>query len=117
MTSARWFGGIFLSIAAGLTPPLAAQLQTDVPPPVAGAKLVTVEHIKVDGPAMEGNLEGDAVDREVFAFLPPSYTQEKPGAIRSSTLCMASPSALSSGPACSLCTLQILRERLSVDSQ
>lgn len=42
---------------------------------------MTVEHIKVDGPAMEGNLEGDAVDRDVFAFLPPSYTQEKPGAI------------------------------------
>jgi enterochelin esterase-like enzyme len=77
MTNARWFGGILLAIAAGLAPQLAAQLQTDVPPPVAGAKPLTVEHIKVHGAALEGNLEGDAVDRDVFVFLPPSYTKEK----------------------------------------
>jgi hypothetical protein len=52
-------------------------LQTDVPPLVAGAKPVTVEHIKVHGTALEGNLEGDAVDRNVFVFLPSSYAQEK----------------------------------------
>ena len=52
-------------------------MQTDVPPPVAGAKPVTVEHIKVHGTALEGNLERDAVDRDVFVFLPPSYAQEK----------------------------------------
>jgi len=77
MTSARCFGGILLVIAAGLAPQLAAQLQTDVPPPVAGAKPVIVEHIKVHGTALEGNLEGDAVDRDVFVFLPPSYGQGK----------------------------------------
>ena len=77
MTSARLFGGFLLAIAAGLAPQLAAQLQTDVPPPVAGAKPLTVEHIKVHGMALEGNLEGDAVDRDVFVFLPPSYAQEK----------------------------------------
>ena len=70
MTSARVFGGILLAIAAGLAPQLAAQLQTDVPPPIAGAKPVMVEHIKVHGTALEGNLEGDAVDRDVFVFLP-----------------------------------------------
>ena len=43
MTSAKWFGGILLTIAAGLAPQLAAQVQTDVPPAVAGAKPVTVE--------------------------------------------------------------------------
>ena len=32
-----------------------------------------VEHIKVHGTALEGNLEGDAVDRDVIVFLPPSY--------------------------------------------
>ncbi len=42
MTSAKWFGGILLAIAAGLAPQLAAQLRTDVPPPVAGTKPVTV---------------------------------------------------------------------------
>src|SRR5437899_1173366 len=36
-----------------------------------------VEHIKVHGTALEGNLEGDAADRDVFWFLPPSYAQEK----------------------------------------
>jgi hypothetical protein len=86
-----------LAIAAGLAPQLAAQLQTDVPPPVAGAKPVTVEHIKVHGVALEGNLEGDAVDRDVFVFLPPSYAQENPGAIQLSMLCTVSPSALSNG--------------------
>jgi pimeloyl-ACP methyl ester carboxylesterase len=76
MTTAKLFGGILLAIAAGLAPQLAAQLQTDVPPPVAGAKPVTVEHIRAHGVALEGNLEGDAVDRDVFVFLPPSYAQE-----------------------------------------
>jgi hypothetical protein len=52
---------------------------------VPGANPVTVEHIKVHGAALEGNLEGDAVDRDVFVFLPPSYaTAEAPGAIPSS---------------------------------
>jgi enterochelin esterase-like enzyme len=77
MTSAKWFRGILLASAAGLAPHLAAQVQTDVPPLVAGAKPVTVEHIKVHGTALEGNLEGDAVDRDVFVFLPPSYAQDK----------------------------------------
>jgi enterochelin esterase-like enzyme len=77
MTNVKWFGGILLTIAAGLAPQLAAQVQTDVPPPVAGAKPVTVEHIKIHGTALEGNLEGDAADRDVFVFLPPSYSPEK----------------------------------------
>jgi hypothetical protein len=53
--------------------PLSAQMQTIVPPPVPGAKPVSVEHIKIHGTALEGNLEGDAVDRDVIVFLPPSY--------------------------------------------
>ena len=56
---------------------LSAQVQTDVPPVVPGAKPLTVEHVKVHGAALEGNLEGDAVDRDVFVFLPPSYAKEK----------------------------------------
>src|SRR5580658_9536316 len=77
MIRAKWFGGILIAIAAGLAPQLAAQVQTDVPPPVAGAKPVTVEHIKIHGAVLEGNLEGDAADRDVFVFLPPSYAQDK----------------------------------------
>ena len=55
----------------------AAQVQTNIPDPVPGAKPVKVEHIKVHGTALEGNLEGDAVDRDVIVFLPPSYEKEK----------------------------------------
>jgi len=54
-----------------------AQVQTIVPPVVPGAKPVAVEHIKVHGTALEGNLEGDAVDRDVLVFLPPGYATQK----------------------------------------
>lgn len=56
---------------------IAAQVQTVVPPIVAGAKPVAVEHIKIHGTALEGNLEGDAVDRDVIVFLPPGYSKDK----------------------------------------
>jgi S-formylglutathione hydrolase FrmB len=53
------------------------QVQTIVPPVIPGAKPVTVENIKIHGAALEGNLEGDAVDRDVIVFLPPSYAKDK----------------------------------------
>src|SRR5581483_8238333 len=65
-----------LVMAAALAVSLSAQVKTDVPAPVPGAKPVSVEHIKVHGAALEGNLEGDAVDRDVLVFLPPSYAKE-----------------------------------------
>src|SRR6201996_5924467 len=55
---------------------VSAQVQIIVPPLVPGAKPVTVEHIKIHGTALEGNLEGEAVDRDVIVFLPPSYQKE-----------------------------------------
>ena len=58
-------------------PWLTAQVQTIVPEVVSGAKPVTVEHIKIHGAALEGNLEGDAVDRDAIVFLPPSYGKDK----------------------------------------
>src|SRR5690348_17266501 len=64
-----------LALATILAPRLAAQVQTDVPPQVPGAKPVALERIKVHGVALEGNLEADAVDHDVFVFLPPSYAQ------------------------------------------
>lgn len=54
-----------------------AQAKTEVPPVVPGAPQVTVEHIKIHSPSLEGNLEGDAVDRDVIVFLPPSYSKDK----------------------------------------
>jgi S-formylglutathione hydrolase FrmB len=57
--------------------PGCAQVQTDVPPAIPGAKPVTVEHIRIHGTSLEGNLEGEAVNRDVFVFLPPSYNRAK----------------------------------------
>lgn len=68
---------VTLAITVAIGRPLAAQVQTDIPPVVPGAKAMTVEHIKVHGTALEGNLERDAVDRDVFVFLPPSYAEEE----------------------------------------
>src|SRR4051795_4133708 len=66
---------LLLSIAIGIHLP--AQVQTEVPAVIPGAKPATVEHIKIHGAALEGNLEGDAVDRDVIVFLPPSYQADK----------------------------------------
>jgi S-formylglutathione hydrolase FrmB len=65
------FCTLFVAIA-----PAIAQVQTNVPDVVPGAKPVKVELIKVHGAALEGNLEGDAVDRDVIVFLPPSYERD-----------------------------------------
>jgi enterochelin esterase-like enzyme len=67
---------LFTLALSVLCPQLPAQVQTDVPQPVPGAKPVSMEHIKVHAASLEGNLEKDAVDRDVFVFLPPSYAQE-----------------------------------------
>ena len=44
-----------------------------VPAPVAGARPVGVDHIKVHSRALEGNLEGESADRDVIVYLPPDY--------------------------------------------
>lgn len=77
MINKKFFCAVTLAMAISLSVAVAAQVQTEVPAVVPGAKPVTVEHIKVHGAALEGNLEGDAVDRDVFVFLPPSYAKEK----------------------------------------
>jgi enterochelin esterase-like enzyme len=73
------FGALVIALA--LTVPCArsalAQAKTEVPPLVPGVKPVTAEHIKIHGTALEGNLEGDDVDRDVIVFLPPSYAADK----------------------------------------
>lgn len=65
------------AVAVALCSFAAAQVQTEVPPVIPSAKPVTVEHIKIHGASLEGNLEGDAVDRDVIVFLPPSYQKDK----------------------------------------
>jgi enterochelin esterase-like enzyme len=50
-----------------------AQVKTNVPDPVPGARPATVERIKVRGAALQGNLERNAEDRDVLVILPPGY--------------------------------------------
>src|SRR6185312_4166274 len=70
--------GMLALLATLLAVPAArAQMKTELPPAVPGAKPVSVEQIKVHSPAIAGNLEGESADSDVFVFLPPGYDQEK----------------------------------------
>lgn len=62
---------VVLASSAGFS-----QVKTTVPDVVREARPATVERIAIHGKALEGNLEGDAVDRTVLVFLPPSYARE-----------------------------------------
>ena len=66
-----WIGGLtmILYVALALTLGLA---QTNAP-----TNNGTVEHITVHGKSLEGNLEGDSPDRDVFVYLPPSYATNR----------------------------------------
>ncbi len=77
MKTTKLFIGCAITLAVASGSLLAAQVQAIVPDVAAGAKPVTVEHIKIHGTALEGNLEGDAVDRDVIVFLPPGYQKNK----------------------------------------
>lgn len=72
---ARDRAGLFLMTALWLAAPVwaLAQVATPSPPRVAGAKPTVVERIMVHSGAVEGNLEGESADREVFVVLPPGY--------------------------------------------
>ena len=59
-----------------LAGPAFGQAKTNLPDPVAGAKAAPVDHVKIHGKALEGNLEGDAVDRDAVVILPPSYASQ-----------------------------------------
>lgn len=77
MNITKLFFACAFAIAIAPATQATGQVQTNVPDPVPGAKPATVEHIKVHGAALEGNLEGDAVDRDVIVFLPPGYANDK----------------------------------------
>lgn len=77
MIIAKYFRAATLVLMIALTLPLTAQVKTEAPPVAPGAKPVRVERIKIHGTALEGNLEGNAVDRDVLVFLPPSYDKQK----------------------------------------
>ncbi len=77
ISAARGRGWARLACAAAIAlaaPTMAAaQVTTNAPPLVAGAKPVTLQRIKVHAPSIEGNLEGETADRDVLVFLPPGY--------------------------------------------
>jgi len=77
MRIVKLFFACVITIGMASTTQANAQVKTNVPEVIAGAKPVAVEHIKIHGTALEGNLEGDAVDRDVIVFLPPSYQKDK----------------------------------------
>lgn len=77
MKTMKLSGLITLCFCVVTTLPIEAQVQTLVPPVIPGAKPVTVEHIKIHGASLEGNLESEAVDRDVIVVLPPSYVKDK----------------------------------------
>ena len=77
MKTTRLLLAVALGMAIAPGSRIGAQVETLVPPAVAGAKPVTVQHIKIHGTSLEGNLEGDAVDRDVIVFLPHSYEKDK----------------------------------------
>lgn len=68
---------VAIAILIGLATPAFTQVKTEVPPVVPGAKPAKVERIKIHGTVLEGNLEGNAVDRDAMVFLPPSYATNK----------------------------------------
>ena len=56
----------------------AAGAQTPAPAaPKPPTRASAVEHIKVRGKSLEGNLEGDSADRDVSVYLPPSYATDR----------------------------------------
>jgi enterochelin esterase-like enzyme len=55
-----------------MPPPMIGQAPAAGAAPIKGA----FDKITVHGRSLEGNLEGDSPDRDVFVYLPPSYTRE-----------------------------------------
>jgi enterochelin esterase-like enzyme len=64
----RVFGVLGLNVLLALVSGTQLNGQTAAQPPKG-----SVEQIKVHGKSLEGNLEGNSPDRDVFVYLPPSY--------------------------------------------
>jgi enterochelin esterase-like enzyme len=67
---------VLVAMVAG-SGPARGQVTTTVPDPVPGARSAVVERLTIHGTALEGNLEGNAVERTVLVFLPPSYASDR----------------------------------------
>ena len=77
MKRTRWtalLGAGAMVLGAGVAQ---AQVETLMPPLVAGAAKARVEALKVHSKDIEGNLLGTPAERDVFVVLPPSYERER----------------------------------------
>src|SRR5580765_1325785 len=63
-----------LALAAALAQAAAPAAPAPLKPP---SRETAVDHIKVHGKSLEGNLEADSPDRDVAVYLPPSYAADK----------------------------------------
>ncbi len=75
--SIRFLWKALLSLAATATVACWNWLQPKVYVQTSGAgKAGTVEKIQVHGSSLEGNLEGDPAERDVYVYLPASYASQ-----------------------------------------
>src|SRR5688572_26791830 len=70
-------GAAVLALCAVVAVPARAQVQTTVPDKVPAARPAVVERVTIHGTALEGNLEGNAIERTAIVFLPPSYASDR----------------------------------------
>src|SRR5260221_6551368 len=73
-TQARWSNHALIGLACVLIVSFASQAPAQTGAPV---KKGSVEKVSVHGAALQGNLEGDSPDRDVFIYLPPSYATNR----------------------------------------
>src|SRR5712671_3800167 len=73
-TQARWSNHELIGLACVLIVSFASQAPAQTSAPV---KKGSVEKVSVHGAALQGNLEGDSPDRDVFIYLPPSYATNR----------------------------------------
>ena len=80
-----------------------AQVKTEVPPVVPGAKPVTMERIKVHALRWRAIWKAMLLTAKCWCFCRPLRREPRTAAIRLSMLCTAIPSGPSSGPTKSTC--------------
>ena len=66
-----------LVLASAVWQPVIGQVKTNVPDIVVGARPARMERILIHGKSLEGNLEGNAIDRTVLVILPSSYLVDR----------------------------------------